>query len=84
MLAWHRIKELQHCFFEQICITSYLMVKGNAILEAVGVPADNERLEWVEGLLLKTPSEGVSKSDMVELMLGLRLKVEPDFIFLAL
>lgn len=62
----------------------YLMVNGNAILEAVGVPADKDRLEWVDGLLLKTPSEGVSNNDMVELMLGLRLKVEPDFMFLAL
>lgn len=65
-------------------VLSYLIVKGNAILEAVGVPADKERLEWVDGLLLKMPSEGVSNKDIVELMLGLRLNIDPDLMFLAL
>jgi len=43
----------------------------------VGVFADNERLECVEGLRLNPPSWG-SKSETVELMLGLLLNVDEN------
>jgi hypothetical protein len=59
------------------CGTFLLIGKGNAIRPEVGVLADNDRLECVDGLRLKPPSWG-SNNETVELMLGLRLNVDDD------
>ena len=70
-LASHSEKELG--LFS--CGTFFRSGNGNTI-RPVGVLADKDRLECVDGLRLNPSSKWGSKSDTVELILGLLLNVE--------